>query len=117
MRFSVRTSRGSGSRDTPWHDGLGNACELGILMPGELEVGSEPAANWVRLGTCIGRAQKLQGPALPCGAAIAMVSSLGFAQSPSPNGVKTLNPPGAIKTEGTWSLGRAPACRIACGSR
>jgi 2-iminobutanoate/2-iminopropanoate deaminase len=28
-----------------------------------------------------------------------------FAQSVSPNGVKTLNPPGAIKVEGTWSLG------------
>jgi 2-iminobutanoate/2-iminopropanoate deaminase len=32
-------------------------------------------------------------------------SSLSFAQAPSPNGVKTLNPAGAIKTEGTWSLG------------
>ena len=30
-------------------------------------------------------------------------SSPGSAQSP--NGVKTLNPAGAIKTEGTWSLG------------
>jgi 2-iminobutanoate/2-iminopropanoate deaminase len=28
-----------------------------------------------------------------------------LAQSPSANGVKTLDPPGAIKTEGTWSLG------------
>ncbi len=35
--------------------------------------------------------------------AIAMASSLALAQSP--NGVKTLNPPGAIKAEGTWSLG------------
>ena len=26
-------------------------------------------------------------------------------QAASPNGVKTLNPPGAIKAEGTWSLG------------
>ena len=43
--------------------------------------------------------------ALPCLIAIAMTSGLGFAQSPSPNGVKTLNPPGAIKAEGTWSLG------------
>jgi 2-iminobutanoate/2-iminopropanoate deaminase len=42
---------------------------------------------------------------LPCATAIVMASSLSFAQSPSPNGVKTLNPPGAIKTEGTWSLG------------
>ena len=30
-------------------------------------------------------------------------TSLGLAQSP--NGVKTLDPPGAIKAEGTWSLG------------
>jgi 2-iminobutanoate/2-iminopropanoate deaminase len=37
--------------------------------------------------------------------AIAMASSPGFAQLPLPNGVKTLDPPGAIKTEGTWSLG------------
>ncbi len=27
------------------------------------------------------------------------------AQSPSPHGVITLNPPGAIKTTGTWNLG------------
>ena len=47
----------------------------------------------------------LQRLALPCATAIVMASSLSFAQSPSPNGVKTLNPPGAIKTEGTWSLG------------
>ena len=37
--------------------------------------------------------------------AIAVASSLSFAQAPSPNGVKTLNPAGAVKTEGTWSLG------------
>ena len=30
-------------------------------------------------------------------------TSLGLAQSP--NGVRTLDPPGAIKAEGTWSLG------------
>src|ERR1700694_4157921 len=41
--------------------------------------------------------------ALACVAAIAMASSLALAQSP--NGVKTLDPPGAIKAEGTWSLG------------
>jgi 2-iminobutanoate/2-iminopropanoate deaminase len=41
--------------------------------------------------------------ALPCVAAIAMASSLAAAQSP--NGVKTLDPPGAVKAEGTWSLG------------
>jgi 2-iminobutanoate/2-iminopropanoate deaminase len=28
-----------------------------------------------------------------------------FAVAQSPNGVKTLNPPGAIKVQGTWSLG------------
>src|SRR6266478_4095230 len=43
--------------------------------------------------------------ALPCVTAIAVASSLSFAQAPSPNGVKTLNPSGTIKTEGTWSLG------------
>jgi enamine deaminase RidA (YjgF/YER057c/UK114 family) len=39
--------------------------------------------------------------------AIAMTSTPGLAQSqpPPPNGVKTLDPPGAIKAEGTWSLG------------
>ena len=37
--------------------------------------------------------------------AAVLASSPGSAQSPSPNGVKTLNPAGAIKTEGTWSLG------------
>jgi 2-iminobutanoate/2-iminopropanoate deaminase len=43
--------------------------------------------------------------ALPCLAALALAASPGFAQSNSPNGVRTLNPPGAIKAEGTWSLG------------
>ena|SRR6266851_1265348 len=32
-------------------------------------------------------------------------SSVALAQSPSPNGVRTLAPSGAIKVEGTWSLG------------
>ena len=41
----------------------------------------------------------------PCVTAIAMMSSTGFGWSESPNGVKTLDPPGAIKAEGTWSLG------------
>jgi hypothetical protein len=36
--------------------------------------------------------------ALPCVTVFAMASSLRFAQSPLPNGVKTLNPSGAIKT-------------------
>ena len=34
-----------------------------------------------------------------------LASTTVVAQSVSPNGVKTLNPPGAIKVEGTWSLG------------
>jgi len=34
-----------------------------------------------------------------------MASHQGHAQSLSPNGVKTLNPPGTLKVEGTWSLG------------
>jgi 2-iminobutanoate/2-iminopropanoate deaminase len=39
------------------------------------------------------------------GLALAAMTTIGLAQSPSPNGVKTLDPPGAIKVEGTWSLG------------
>jgi 2-iminobutanoate/2-iminopropanoate deaminase len=39
------------------------------------------------------------------GLALAAMTTLAVAQSPSPNGVKTLSPPGAIKVEGTWSLG------------
>jgi enamine deaminase RidA (YjgF/YER057c/UK114 family) len=38
-------------------------------------------------------------------AAVALAASLGSAQAESPNGVKTLEPAGAIKAEGTWSLG------------
>ena len=39
-------------------------------------------------------------------ACVAMAAGLAAAaQSPSPNGVRTLDPPGAIKVEGTWSLG------------
>jgi 2-iminobutanoate/2-iminopropanoate deaminase len=41
-----------------------------------------------------------------CGLALSGITTLGLAQSPSPNGVKTLNPPGAISTGGdTWSVG------------
>ena len=47
----------------------------------------------------------LQRLVLPSVVAMAMASSLGLAQSPSPDRIKTLNPPGAIKAEGTWSLG------------
>jgi enamine deaminase RidA (YjgF/YER057c/UK114 family) len=46
----------------------------------------------------------LQRIALACVAALAMAIPA-LAQSPSPNGVRTLNPAGAIKAEGTWSLG------------
>ena len=41
--------------------------------------------------------------ALACLAATALPA--GFALAQSPNGVRTLDPPGAIKAEGTWSLG------------
>ena len=37
--------------------------------------------------------------------ALVAATSLGAANAESPNGVKTLDPPGAIKAEGTWSLG------------
>ena len=37
--------------------------------------------------------------------ATVMALSFALAQSASPNGVKTLDPAGAIKPEGTWSLG------------
>jgi enamine deaminase RidA (YjgF/YER057c/UK114 family) len=47
----------------------------------------------------------LQRLALASVTTIAMASGFCLAQSASPNGVKTLNPPGAIKAEGTWSLG------------
>jgi enamine deaminase RidA (YjgF/YER057c/UK114 family) len=43
--------------------------------------------------------------AVSCLTAIAVVMSLALAAAQSPNGVKTLDPPGAIKAEGTWSLG------------
>jgi 2-iminobutanoate/2-iminopropanoate deaminase len=36
---------------------------------------------------------------------LALAASLGQSNAESPNGVKTLDPPGAIKAEGTWSLG------------
>jgi 2-iminobutanoate/2-iminopropanoate deaminase len=41
------------------------------------------------------------------GAALLLFASCGMAmaQSASPSGVKTLNPPGAIKTTGTWDVG------------
>src|SRR4051812_17678221 len=42
---------------------------------------------------------------MACLAAIALAASVQSAPAQSPNGVKTLDPPGAIKAEGTWSLG------------
>ena len=38
-------------------------------------------------------------------ATLGLASTQSLAQSPSPNGVRTVNPPGAIKADGTWSLG------------
>jgi len=43
--------------------------------------------------------------ALVCLTATVLATGLAATQSQSPNGVKTLNPPGAIKTVGTWSVG------------
>jgi enamine deaminase RidA (YjgF/YER057c/UK114 family) len=41
-----------------------------------------------------------------CGLSLAAITTLAFAQSPSPNGVVTLNPRGAISTgTDTWSVG------------
>jgi hypothetical protein len=41
-----------------------------------------------------------------CGMILACMTVCGLAQSPSPNGVKTLNPAGAISTgSDTWSVG------------
>jgi enamine deaminase RidA (YjgF/YER057c/UK114 family) len=44
----------------------------------------------------------MRSPVL-AGALLAATAASALAQSP--NGVRTLNPPGAIKVEGTWSLG------------
>jgi 2-iminobutanoate/2-iminopropanoate deaminase len=38
-------------------------------------------------------------------AAVLLMSGAAAAQAPSPNGVKTLSPSGAIKPTGTWNLG------------
>jgi hypothetical protein len=41
-----------------------------------------------------------------CGLGLTAMTALAVAQSPSPNGVKTLNPRGAISTvTDTWSVG------------
>jgi enamine deaminase RidA (YjgF/YER057c/UK114 family) len=41
----------------------------------------------------------------PIVAPVALIALTGLAAAQSPEGVKTLAPPGAIKTTGTWSLG------------
>src|SRR6516162_412091 len=69
-----------------------------------------PARAWAHAPRRVKRSLKMECQMLPrlvfaCMTAMAIASSVGFAQAPSPNGVKTLNPPGAIKAEGTWSLG------------
>ena len=46
-----------------------------------------------------------------CVTAFSLVASLACAHAQSPNGVKTLDPPGAIKAEGTWSS-RGPRRRL-----
>lgn len=38
-------------------------------------------------------------------ASLAVAATASVAAAQSPNGVRTLDPPGAIKAEGTWSLG------------
>ncbi|HZB56604.1 MAG TPA: RidA family protein, partial [Reyranella sp.] len=38
-------------------------------------------------------------------AGVLLAATAASALAQSPNGVRTLNPPGAIKVEGTWSLG------------
>jgi 2-iminobutanoate/2-iminopropanoate deaminase len=48
----------------------------------------------------------LQRLAFPCRTAVAILATTSvLASAQSPNGVRTLAPPGAIKVEGTWSLG------------
>ena len=42
---------------------------------------------------------------IAAGALLALSITMAAAQSTSPNGVKTLNPDGAVKPTGTWSLG------------
>jgi enamine deaminase RidA (YjgF/YER057c/UK114 family) len=41
----------------------------------------------------------------PAVTAAVLAASTGFAAAQSPNGVKAVSPPGAIKTTGTWDLG------------
>ncbi len=56
---------------------------------------------------------------VPLVTALALVGSFVAAPAESPSGVETLDPPGAIKAVGTWSLGAraatsslSPACRV-----
>ena len=43
-------------------------------------------------------------------AGVLLTATAASALAQSPNGVRTLNPPGAIKVEGTWSLGARAHC-------
>jgi 2-iminobutanoate/2-iminopropanoate deaminase len=56
------------------------------------------------LDQLLGGERPMQRLALAGMTVLMMALALGFAQSQSPNGVRALNPPGAIKAEGTWSL-------------
>jgi 2-iminobutanoate/2-iminopropanoate deaminase len=49
-----------------------------------------------------------------CVTAFVLAASLASAHAESPSGVKTLDPPGAIKAEGTWSLGAHAGDFIFC---
>ena len=51
------------------------------------------------------RGRSMMPRLVPVLVAAALMASLALAHAESPNGVKTLDPPGAIKAEGTWSLG------------
>jgi 2-iminobutanoate/2-iminopropanoate deaminase len=75
-------------------------------LPARLSpTGYDPMSNSVDNESRGWSMQRLRHLALPCVTAIAVASSLGLAQPQSLDGVKILNPPGAIKAEGTWSLG------------
>jgi enamine deaminase RidA (YjgF/YER057c/UK114 family) len=58
------------------------------------------ADHFARLG-----GETIMRTGISAGALLALSITMAAAQSTSPNGVKTLNPDGAIKTTGTWSLG------------
>jgi 2-iminobutanoate/2-iminopropanoate deaminase len=85
------------------------AVSLGLVRSGSKPLG--PVINWKTDLMKLTRSFPLtrnspmpQRLALACLIAMTLMSDNGFAQSQSPNGVQTLNPTGAIKTEGTWSI-------------